>query len=104
MLRRGGPPKGSHNNPHGRPRSDTLRLTRAARERFDRQVAEGIDDIFAALFQAGTKEKDTAALALLLNRAVPVRRLGDQALLRRVAHDQRFHRRQGPEPGARPAR
>ena len=37
-------------------------------------------------------------------RAVPVRRLGDQALLRRVAHDQRFHRRQGPEPGARPAR
>ena len=37
-------------------------------------------------------------------RAVPVRRLGAQALLRRVARDQRVHRRQGPEPGAGPAR
>ena len=35
---------------------------------------------------------------------VPVRRLGDQAVLRRDARQQRVHRRQGPEPGARPAR
>ena len=36
--------------------------------------------------------------------AVPVRRLGAEALLRRGARDQRVHRRQGPGPGARPAR
>jgi hypothetical protein len=68
------PPKGTVNNPNGRPRSETVRLTRAARERFDRQLAEGIDDIFRALFEAGTKGKDTPALGLLVQRAVPVRR------------------------------
>jgi hypothetical protein len=50
------------------------RLTRAARERFDRQLAAGIDDIFRALFESGTKGKNTAALGLLVQRAVPVRR------------------------------
>ena len=33
-----------------------------------------LPDIFTALFEAGTKEKDTAALSLLVNRAVPVRK------------------------------
>ncbi len=37
-------------------------------------------------------------------RAVPLRRLGPQAVLRRRPRDQRVHRRQGPQPGARPAR
>jgi len=60
-------------NPHGRPRSETVKLTKTARERFDRQLAEKLPDIFTALFEAGTKEKDTAALSLLVNRAVPVR-------------------------------
>ena len=45
------PPKGRPtNNPNGRLKSVTVKLTRAARERFDRQLAEGIDDIFRALF------------------------------------------------------
>ena len=37
-------------------------------------------------------------------RAVPVRRLGEQAVLRRNARDQRIHRRQGPQARPRPAR
>ena len=53
MGKRMGSPLGSRNNPNGRPKSDTVRLTKAARERFDRQLAEGIDDIFTALFEAG---------------------------------------------------
>ena len=61
-------------NPHGRPRSETVKLTKTARERFDRQLAEKLPDIFTALFEAGTKDKDTAALSLLVNRAVPVRK------------------------------
>src|SRR3954454_19133308 len=61
-------------NPHGRPRSETVKLTKTARERFDRQLAEKLPDIFTPLFEAGTKEKDTAALSLLVNRAVPVRK------------------------------
>ena len=61
-------------NPHGRPRSETVKLTKTARERFDRQLADKLPDIFTALFEAGTKEKDTAALSLLVNRAVPVRK------------------------------
>src|SRR5215211_6054974 len=61
-------------NPNGRPRSETVKLTKTAREHFDRQLAEKLPDIFTALFEAGTKEKDTAALSLLVNRAVPVRK------------------------------
>ena len=61
-------------NPNGRPRSETVKLTKTARERFDRQLAEKLPDIFTALFEAGTKDKDTAALSLLVNRAVPVRK------------------------------
>ena len=51
-------------NPNGRPRSETVKLTKTARECFDRQLAEKLPDIFTALFEAGTKEKDTAALSL----------------------------------------
>src|SRR6476620_6150219 len=69
-----GPAKGTVNNPSGRPRSDVVRLTKAARVRFDRQPAEKLPDIFTALFDAGTKDKDTQALSLLVSRAVPVRK------------------------------
>ena len=60
-------------NPNGRPRSETVKLTKTAREHFDRQLAEKLPDTFTALFEARTKEKDTAALSVLVNRAVPVR-------------------------------
>jgi hypothetical protein len=60
--------------PIGRPRNEVVRLTKAARERFDRQIAEGLDDIFKALLEAGIKDKDTQALSLLINRAVPIRK------------------------------
>src|SRR3954464_846565 len=69
-----GAPKGSRRNPNGRPKSDVIRLTKAARERFDRQLAENLDDVFKAILEVGTKDKDTAALSLLVNRAVPIRR------------------------------
>ena len=69
-----GAPKGSRRNPDGRPKSDVIRLTKAARERFDRQLAENLDDVFKAILEVGTKDKDTAALSLLVNRAVPIRR------------------------------
>ena len=69
-----GPAKGTVNNPSGRPRSDVVRLTKAARERFDRQLAERLPDIFTALFDAGTKDKDTQALSLLVQRASPLRK------------------------------
>jgi hypothetical protein len=69
-----GPAKGTVNNPSGRPRSDVVRLTKAARERFDRQLAERLPDIFTALFEAGTQDRDTQALSLLVQRAVPVRK------------------------------
>src|SRR3954471_16088998 len=51
-------------NPNGRPRSETVKLTKTARERFDSQLAEKLPDIFTALFEAGTKDKDTAACHL----------------------------------------
>src|SRR4051812_24000057 len=69
-----GPAKGTVNNPSGRPRSDVVRLTKAARERFDRQLAEKLPDIFTALFDAGTRDKDTQALSLLIQRASPLRK------------------------------
>ena len=69
-----GAPKGRRRNPDGRPKSDVIRLTKAARERFDRQLAENLDDVFKAILEVGTKDKDTAALSLLVNRAVPIRR------------------------------
>jgi hypothetical protein len=42
-------------NPNGRPRSETVKLTKTARERFDRQLAEKLPDIFMALFEAGER-------------------------------------------------
>jgi hypothetical protein len=61
-------------NARGRPTSDIVKLTKAARDRFDQQLANKLPDIFTALFEAGTKDKDTQALSLLVNRAVPVRK------------------------------
>ena len=81
-----GAPKGSRRNPNGRPKGDVIRLTKAARERFDRQLAENLDDVFKAILEVGTKDKDTAALSLLVTRAIPIRR-SDGYLHRPHAHD-----------------
>ena len=50
-----GAPKGSRRNPDGRPKSDVIRLTKATRERFDRQLAENLDDVFKAILEVGTQ-------------------------------------------------
>ena len=61
-------------NSNGRPKSEAVKLSKAARERFEKQLATGLDDIFKAVFEAATKDKDASALALLVNRAVPIRK------------------------------
>ena len=45
-----------------------------------------------------------AAAGAAADGAVPLRRLGDQAVLRRHPRQERLHRRQGSRPGAGPAR
>ena len=44
-------------NPDGRPRSETVKLTKTARERFDRQLAEKLPDIFTAQWSAPNEER-----------------------------------------------
>src|SRR3954447_23977516 len=61
-------------NKAGRPKSPTITLTRQARERFDRKVAENIDALFEALFEAATEDGDVNAARLLIDRAIPSRR------------------------------
>ena len=61
-------------NKAGRPKSTTIALTRRARERFDRKVAENIDALFEALFEAATEDGDVNAARLLIDRAIPSRR------------------------------
>jgi len=95
-----GAPKGSRRNPDGRPKSDVIRLTKAARERFDRQLAENLDDVFKAILEVGTKDKDTAALSLLVNRAVPIRRGATVTFTARNAHDATRLRRSVRRPSS----
>ena len=57
-----------------RPKSKTIALTRRARDRFDRKVAENIDALFEALFEAATEDGDVNAARLLIDRAIPSRR------------------------------
>ena len=61
-------------NKAGRPKSTTITLTRLARDRFDRKVAENIDALFEALFEAATEDGDVNAARLLIDRAIPSRR------------------------------
>ena len=56
-------------NPNGRPRSETVKLTKTARERFDCQLAEKLPDIFTALFRSRHEGQGHC-------RAVPPRQSG----------------------------
>ena len=61
-------------NKGGRPKSDTITLTKQARDRFNRKVVQNIDTLFDALFDAATKDGDVNAARLLIDRAIPSRR------------------------------
>jgi hypothetical protein len=61
-------------NKGGRPKSDTITLTKQARDRFNRKVIQNIDTLFDALFDAATKDGDVNAARLLIDRAIPSRR------------------------------
>src|SRR5918995_6983374 len=61
-------------NKGGRPKSDTLTLTKQARDRFNRKVVQNIDTLFEALFEAATEDGDVNAARLLIDRAIPSRR------------------------------
>src|SRR5215204_470723 len=61
-------------NKGGRPKSDTITLTKQARDRFNRKVVQNIDTLFDALFDAATKDGDVNAARLSIDRAIPSRR------------------------------
>ena len=61
-------------NKGGRPKSDTITLTKQARDRFNRKVVQNVDTLFNALFDAATKDGDVNAARLLIERAIPSRR------------------------------
>src|SRR4051812_43506043 len=63
------PPRG-----RGRPKAETLALTKAARARFDALAAESIDAVFQAVLTAATQDGDMAAARLLVDRVIPSRR------------------------------
>ena len=94
-LRRSGPPKGSRNNPKGKPKSATVRLTRAAREHFERDLASNAERIFEALLAAALHDKDASALSLLVNRLAPLRRGAITSFVTRPLSSRRLRRRFG---------
>jgi hypothetical protein len=57
----------------GRPKAETIALTKAARARFDALAAESIEAVFQAVLTAATQDGDMAAAKLLIDR-VPSRR------------------------------
>src|SRR3954470_19249514 len=63
------PPRG-----RGRPRAETVTLTKAARARFDALAAESIEAVFQAVLTAATQDGDMAAARLLVDRVIPSRR------------------------------
>src|SRR4051794_31593864 len=63
------PPRG-----RGRPKAETLALTKAARARFDALAAESIEAVFQAVLTAATQDGDMAAARLLVDRVIPSRR------------------------------
>jgi hypothetical protein len=69
-----GPDAPPPRNKGGRPKSDTITLTKQARDRFNRKVVQNIDTLFDALFDAATKDGDVNAARLLIDRAIPSRR------------------------------
>src|SRR5215203_4612676 len=58
----------------GRPKDETVTLTKAARARFDKLAAESIDAVFQAVLTAATQDGDMAAAKLLIDRIIPSRR------------------------------
>src|SRR4051794_26925356 len=63
------PPRG-----RGRPKAQTIALTKAARARFDALAAESIEAVFQAVLTAATQDGDMAAARLLIDRVIPSRR------------------------------
>src|SRR3954468_7869036 len=61
-------------NKGGRPKVDSITLTKAARARFDTLAAESIDAVFQAVLTAATQDGDMAAAKLLIDRVIPSRR------------------------------
>ena len=64
------PPK----NKGGRPKVNSITLTKAARARFDTLAAESIEAVFQAVLTAATQDGDMAAAKLLIDRVIPSRR------------------------------
>ena len=58
----------------GRPKDETVTLTKAAWARFDTLAAESIDAVFQAVLTAATQDGDMAAAKLLIDRVIPSRR------------------------------
>jgi hypothetical protein len=58
----------------GRPKVETIALTKAARSRFDTLAAESIEAVFQAVLTAATQDGDMAAAKLLIDRVIPSRR------------------------------
>jgi hypothetical protein len=58
----------------GRPKDETITLTKAARARFDTLAAESIEAVFQAMLTAATQDGDMAAAKLLIDRVIPSRR------------------------------
>jgi hypothetical protein len=58
----------------GRPKAETIALTKAARARFDTLAAESIEAVFQAVLTAATQDGDMAAAKLLIDRVIPSRR------------------------------
>ena len=58
----------------GRPKAETIALTKAARARFDTLAAGSIDVVFQAVLTAATQDGDMAAAKLLIDRVIPSRR------------------------------
>src|SRR4051794_21858102 len=63
------PPRG-----RGRPKAESIALTKAARARFDALAAESIEAVFQAVLTAATQDGDMAAARLLVDRVIPSRR------------------------------
>src|SRR6188768_1110397 len=61
-------------NKGGRPKIDSITLTKAARARFDTLAAESIEAVFQAVLTAATQDGDMAAAKLLIDRIIPSRR------------------------------
>jgi len=58
----------------GRPKAESIALTKAARARFDTRAAESIEAVFEAVLTAATQDGDMAAAKLLIDRSFPSRR------------------------------